>query len=127
MKTIIKDGKTRNSFLLIFLCFFFTSSGYLSWLYNLMRFTDNTTSDILSEVLGYILQAIGVFVFVYLIKNKIIQPQPSFPLTPLLEKTSLLTERLSLTVRPPGVFFCERSHSAYSREVHCCTPGDIHV
>ena len=72
MKTIIKDGKTRNSFLLIFLCFFFTSSGYLSWLYNLMRFTDNTTSDILSEVLGYILQAIGVFVFVYLIKNKII-------------------------------------------------------
>ncbi len=47
-------------FLLIFLCFFLTSAGYLSWLYHLMEFVPHKAADLLTMGGGYFLQAAGI-------------------------------------------------------------------
>lgn len=56
--------------LIIALCFLWTSAGYLSWLYNLMNFAESSSVDWLTEVIGYVFQAIGMFVFGILSKQK---------------------------------------------------------
>ena len=56
--------------LIIALCFLWTSAGYLTWLYNLMNFAESSAVDWLTEVIGYVFQAIGLFVFSILIKRK---------------------------------------------------------
>ncbi len=48
---------------IIALCFLWTSTGYLSWLYHLMDFVKPTTADWLTEVIGYLFQAAGLFLF----------------------------------------------------------------
>ena len=62
MKRISMTQKT-NCFLLIFLCFLWTSSGYLSWLYRLMDFISGPSVDLLTEVIGYLFQALGLLLF----------------------------------------------------------------
>lgn len=60
---------------IIALCFLWTSAGYLTWLYNLMNFAEASAVDWLTEVIGYVFQAIGLFVFSILTKRKKTFPQ----------------------------------------------------
>ena len=61
-------GRTDlRCFLLIFLCFFLTSAGYLSWLYHLMEFVSPKAADTLTMGGGYTLQAAGIGLFALLI------------------------------------------------------------
>ena len=54
---------------LIALCFLYTSAGYLSWMYHLIDFYPATNVDVLTEVIGYLFQALGIFIFSFTIKN----------------------------------------------------------
>lgn len=49
--------------LLIALCFLWTSTGYLSWMYHLLEFADLSSVDWLTEVIGYLFQAAGLLLF----------------------------------------------------------------
>ena len=63
----------RNSVLIcvfIGFCFLWTGSGYLTWLYNLMDFYPAGTVDVLTEVVGYIFQIIGLLAFSLYIRKK---------------------------------------------------------
>lgn len=68
MKRISLTQKT-SCFLLIFLCFLWTSSGYLSWLYRLMDFVSGTSVDLLTEVVGYLFQALGLLLFALIVRR----------------------------------------------------------
>lgn len=46
--------------MIITLCFLWTASGYLSWLYRLMDFSVGSNVDWLTEVVGYVFQAAGI-------------------------------------------------------------------
>ena len=54
---------------IIALCFLWTSCGYLSWLYRLLEYTTPNNADLLSEVVGYLFQAIGILAVSFLIKK----------------------------------------------------------
>lgn len=54
---------------IIALCFLWTSCGYLSWFYRLSEYTTPAKVDLLSEVVGYIFQAIGILAVSVLIKK----------------------------------------------------------
>ena len=54
---------------IIALCFLWTSCGYLSWLYRLLEYTTPDKADLLSEVVGYIFQAIGILTVSLLVKK----------------------------------------------------------
>lgn len=54
---------------IIALCFLWTSCGYLSWLYRLLEYTTPNKADFLSEVVGYLFQAIGILAVSFLIKK----------------------------------------------------------
>lgn len=56
-------SKRAYCFLLIFLCFFWTSGSFLSWLYRVMEFLDAQRTDLLCEVAAYVLQALGIGLF----------------------------------------------------------------
>lgn len=49
--------------LLVSLCFLLTSTGYLSWVYHLVGLVTNDAADTLSMVGGYLLQALGIAVY----------------------------------------------------------------
>lgn len=55
--------------LLIGLCFLWTGSGYLTWMYRLLDFYKASSVDVLTEVVGYIFQIIGIIIFSYLVKK----------------------------------------------------------
>lgn len=55
---------------IIALSFLWTSCGYLSWLYNLLNLTTNKKADFLSEIIGYLIQALGILTFI-LVSSKI--------------------------------------------------------
>lgn len=55
---------------IIALCFLWTSTGYLSWMYHLLDFTEAASADWLTEVIGYIFQAIGLLSFSLVLKHK---------------------------------------------------------
>ena len=56
--------------LIIALCFLWTSTGYLSWMYHLLDFAESSSVDWLTEVIGYLFQAFGIFIFSLVIKHK---------------------------------------------------------
>ena len=56
--------------LIIALCFLWTSTGYLSWMYQLLDFAESSSVDWLTEVIGYLFQAFGIFLFSLVIKRK---------------------------------------------------------
>ena len=63
----------RNSVLIcvfIGFCFLWTGSGDLTWLYNLMDFYPAGIVDVLTEVVGYIFQIIGLLAFSLYIRKK---------------------------------------------------------
>lgn len=49
--------------LLIFLCFLYTGSAYISWFYLLGSLFDSSSADWFSEGIGYLCQAAGILVF----------------------------------------------------------------
>lgn len=61
--------KITSAFLLVFLCFLWTSSGYLSWLYCMMDFVSGTSVDLLTEVAGYLFQALGLLLFAMIVRR----------------------------------------------------------
>lgn len=56
--------------LLIGLCFFWTGSGYLTWLYHMMDFYSADQIDLLTEVIGYIFQILGLSLFALFMKTR---------------------------------------------------------
>ncbi len=67
-----------KSVLIIFLCFLLTSTGHLSWMYHLMEQTTAELSYFISTVLGYALQAVGIGVFMVLLRQKRVSPRAVF-------------------------------------------------
>ena len=55
--------------LIIALCFLWTATGYLTWMYHLLDFTESSTVDWLTEVIGYLFQATGLFLFSIALKH----------------------------------------------------------
>lgn len=67
------QNRNRKIFLigsLIALCFLWTSCGYLSWLYQLTDYFPESQIDLLTEVIGYLFQAIGLLGFGFYLKFK---------------------------------------------------------
>ncbi|MGN1405090.1 MAG: hypothetical protein ACI4WM_02365, partial [Erysipelotrichaceae bacterium] len=56
--------------LIIALCFLWTSSGYLYWMYHLLDYLEPSKVDMLTEVIGYLFQALGILLFALAIKCK---------------------------------------------------------
>ena len=55
-----RDNPVISNIILIFLCFLLTSTGWLSWEYHLLDQMDPGTTDIVTMVIGYLLQAAGI-------------------------------------------------------------------
>ncbi len=72
--TFIKTHTTLKTNLqcsvIIALCFLWTSTGYLSWMYHLLDITEASSVDWLTEVVGYLFQAAGILIFGLLVKRK---------------------------------------------------------
>lgn len=67
MKEVIQKKNLRCG-VIIFLCFLWTSSGYLSWLYRLTEYTTASSADWLSEGIGYLIQSAGLLFFFLIMK-----------------------------------------------------------
>ncbi|MBQ6430377.1 MAG: helix-turn-helix transcriptional regulator [Oscillospiraceae bacterium] len=67
-------SRQTRCLLLIFLCFLWTSAGYLSWLYRLLDMLDGVRVELAAEVAGYLLQALGLLIFALAARQK-----PAFP------------------------------------------------
>ena len=65
--TILKTNLRCS--LIIALCFLWTATGYLTWMYHLLDFTEASTVDWLTEVIGYLFQAAGLFLFSIVLKH----------------------------------------------------------
>lgn len=65
--TILKTNLRCS--LIIALCFLWTSTGYLTWMYHLLDFTESSRVDWLTEVIGYLFQAAGLFLFGIVLKH----------------------------------------------------------
>lgn len=71
MHNLLKERKEQLTIeLLIGLCFIWTGSGYLSWLYHLIEKAPNLNADFLSEVVGYLFQALGLAAFAIWTRQK---------------------------------------------------------
>lgn len=55
--------------LIIALCFLWTATGYLTWMYHLLDFAESSSVDWLTEVIGYLFQAFGIFIFSIIMKH----------------------------------------------------------
>ena len=55
--------------LIIAFCFLWTATGYLSWMYHLLDFAEASSVDWLTEVIGYLFQAFGIFIFSIVMKH----------------------------------------------------------
>ena len=65
-----KKNTSLRLCLMIGLCFLFTSSGYLTWLHHLMEYYSADTSNLLSEVVGYLFQVCGLGIFCFFLKKE---------------------------------------------------------
>ena len=92
-------NKKRESFiqitLLIALCFFWSGSAYLSWLYNLLNYYPPNQADFLSEVIGYFFQIIGLLIFAFLTKNNKFQSKKSFIIIIIIDFIFILLSNTS--------------------------------
>lgn len=92
-------NKKRESFiqitLLIALCFFWSGSAYLSWLYNLLNYYPPNQADFLSEVIGYFFQIIGLLIFAFLTKNNKFQSKKSFNIIIIIDFIFILLSNTS--------------------------------
>lgn len=65
-----KNADTILMCALIGLCFLWTGSGYLTWLYHLLDFYPASSVDIYTEIIGYLFQICGLILFSFCIKKK---------------------------------------------------------
>ena len=56
--------------LLIFLCFLLTSTSWLAWEYHLLTFMPARATDLSTMGIGYLLQAAGTGLFIFLIRHR---------------------------------------------------------
>ena len=54
---------------IVLTCFLLGSTGWLLWLYNLADMAPTQTVDVLTMVVGYLMQAVGVGVFTHLVRD----------------------------------------------------------
>lgn len=52
------------------LCFLWTGSGYLTWLYHLLSFYPASSVDIYTEIIGYLFQICGLILFSFCMKKR---------------------------------------------------------
>ncbi|MCR5107660.1 MAG: helix-turn-helix transcriptional regulator [Lachnospiraceae bacterium] len=57
------NPKNNKCLWIIYICFFWTGSSYLSWLYHLADFISGIRVDLATEVVGYLFQALGIFLY----------------------------------------------------------------
>lgn len=83
--------------LIIGLCFLWTGSGYLTWMYHMMDFYPANWIDVLTEVVGYIFQILGLAIFAFLMKKKsaLVTTQKAFLFTMLADFIFMVTAVLS--------------------------------
>lgn len=68
----VKDNKTKNIIvicLIIGLSFFWTGSGYITWMYHMMNYHPLAKIDMYSEVTGYLFQCLGLIIFTMVVKK----------------------------------------------------------
>lgn len=73
MSNQLDKTKRHNTFcicIFIGLCFLWTGSEYLTWLYHLMSSAPDWNADMLSEVIGYLFQVAGIILYAILIRKK---------------------------------------------------------
>lgn len=89
--------RNLRCFLLIFLCFFLTSSGYLSWLYHLMTFISPKAADLLTMGGGYAMQAAGLALAAWFLfrRRNAIAPRQLFLLFIVIYTVCLIPALLS--------------------------------
>ena len=56
--------------LIIALCFLWTATGYLTWMYHLLDYTEASNVDWLTEVIGYLFQVMGLVLFGLVLRHK---------------------------------------------------------
>lgn len=66
MKKIFREWMS-GSMMLIFLCFLLTSTGWLAWEYHLLELLPAAQSDVATMVAGYLLQAVGIGLFLLIL------------------------------------------------------------
>ena len=76
-------NKTKNVIvvcLIIGLCFFWTGSGYITWMYHMMKYHPLEKIDMYSEVTGYLYQCVGLIIYAAITKTnkKLITKNQSF-------------------------------------------------
>lgn len=69
-KNVLQKHPDLSCFIFIFLGFSLTSAGYLSWLYNMMELVPDGMVDFYSLVLGYLSQALGIGLYLLLVKKR---------------------------------------------------------
>lgn len=68
--SLFRKHPNISCFLLIFLGFFLTSAGYLSWVYHVMDLVPVDQVDLHILILGYLAQALGIAFFSFFIRKK---------------------------------------------------------
>lgn len=81
---------------LIGLCFLWTGSGYLTWMYHLLDFYPSTSVDVLTEVVGYIFQALGLIFVSFCIKRNVasFSKQCTFPVVMVADLVFIILSAL---------------------------------
>lgn len=69
MKFLGKYKKSIFACLLIVVCFSWTGSGYLTWMYRLLNFFSASNVDWLTEVIGYVFQLVGILIYSFLFRK----------------------------------------------------------
>lgn len=68
-KFSVSDRAQQKCLALIAVTFFLTSSGYLSWLYHLLRFVNSPTADLWTMGAGYCAQVVGLGLFALMMRS----------------------------------------------------------
>ena len=59
-----------KTLILIAVSFLLTSTGWLAWEYHLMEFTEPHTTDVMTMVVGYLLQAVGIGLYALMLVHR---------------------------------------------------------
>lgn len=122
MKNVLKNPILKST-LLVFLSFLLTSTGHLAWMYHLMTFVSAQTSDLITMVAGYALQAAGVGIFALFLRFGRLSPRSLFAASNVLYAVCLVPSVLGTSAEGSAVFgllmsfFCGMIAGAYLYEL----------
>lgn len=95
-----------NIGILIFLCFLLTGSAYITWLYNLAELFGSFSADWLSEGVGYMFQAAGIFLLALLVKhNSALVRRRGFLTAVLLADGAMMAAAILADTRAAALIF----------------------